>query len=309
MDEINKNLYDCYFSCITDLSNYYGQKNDDYLFIDFFTYRYERKNPTVGENLAIRWIKDDTMPINSQYDYHIEDIPPVREELSVIKQFISREMKAARPVIVSCDIYDCPWTDYYHKYHIGHTYLVMSEDEEHYFCKDPYFQLQKCVLSKEELINKALNLRFIQLRNKSKSLLDIKELFLRYLKGIDTSALLSEGRLFAEDVFNMDIKREIDMADFYTSILLRKLKSFSRYRILYAWMLTRFDADYKIGLEGEISDINRLSELWDKFAMSVLKTFITDTFQIKRDGINTLIGEICSLEYEIINRLIVAFSK
>lgn len=154
-------------------------------------------------------------------------------KISIVKKNVAEGL----PVLITMDVFNCPWHKGYHKINILHACIIIDVNESGVVCIDPYLTNEKKQLCFQEF-NQAIDLYTFNKTNKVKRTLDL-DCFICEIKNndyISPKAFVMMNQ-FANDIKHLkDVKCLMDnQNDIYLSSYFRKLKFIAddRYKMAY----------------------------------------------------------------------------
>ncbi len=191
--------------------------------------------------------------------------------------FIKARLEKTRCLILTMDVYHCPWSTDYHVRHNPHTLIVTAVQEDGVTCTDPAFKLEDVILPYKEL-----ELGYRQLiEPKSGSVSKKNEMTLKnrwrwnkkLVKAVKCHLDIRDMNRFYEELKKCSFAREfgVETNIWYVSLFVGLSKVYSGH-VRYAQFLREYQQSMDVPqLQEAIEEIEALGSVWHMMYIWVMK--------------------------------------
>ena len=293
----NKDIFDCFNNLIVSFAESMNTNFETGLIkLWGLYYDEENNNASIGENIYPTPNGDF---VDTLKKYHgINIISHKIDDKNELLNFVEKNISLS-PIIVSMDIYNCPWTNLYLKYNYNHCILINDMLKDCFICID--FNVKNNVkLPFSELINwkgDVMTFEVIKIEETSSYIYidEIENAVLFNKKNLIKSLNQIKKAFLQYDTLENDITKYGD--DFYAVPLIKKLKRLSDDRLCFVIGLEHICK--KINLNRD--DLNIIlrgftdcSQLYDQLKMIIIKCFLLNNTNYKK--ITKIIDDIIDCE-------------
>lgn len=302
IQDIDVTAYDCYRAVIAIIANHYGVP---YQMISMGRWGFDYISSTdclIGKMLNPHTIRKNNFLADS-CGISVEKFED--NEVEIEKKIISVIWNGS-PIIACSDLYECPWSDAYKKYHFQHFFLIVGYDmqKQILICDDPYFKIKNLEYGLDTIISIVKNYRTLNVYKKAININDIVKQINYDVNYYTQSATYLRIAQYSYDIEKkLNIKEELSgfNSDLYAVPLLDSLRIIATNRLGYAYMVRYFFEKYKLFKEETIISIESCAKLWFKIRTMMIKLCVIPERSHNTERIVECIKEVNELEYKIWN--------
>lgn len=306
---IKNEYYNCADACIVSVAES-AMKDYHFLFYNYFYFNYM---PNMGELMASNIFLFDNNNLNILQRCHGVNVTEIScgsiEELS---KEIKVKLSVGSFVMVMVDVFYCPWTraGIYQLIHNPHYILLTNYKNGYYEGIDPFFTTNNLLVNENELHLASQNYLIFEFNNSP--VLSEHEQHILMIDGLHQykSENLDSFDFFKKDILSMDIKKESNGCVSISEIpLLRCIKQLEYNRYCYIEVLHSVNFGQINELNAAIEEMKKICNLWNKLWSLLLKCFIKESIDAKRETLANQIDEIQNKERSLHRDLINYFEK
>ncbi|GLC81962.1 phosphopantetheine-binding protein [Lacrimispora brassicae] len=240
--------------------------------------------------------------------YHRNSCYKTEELLDMIINHTKKKI----PVMISIDLFWCPWTDFYKVYHMEHYCLVvgMNDSQEQLYCFDPYYTLDLIKLPIQNYHQGGIScILFERTDHKEKKIkwqAVLNNAALHFLNPKKGTSVFDEMCDFANDIaLYYQPQNEFEIAgDKRLSLLSSQINYIRLARCSFADFLVRLANDYLvIELQDVAKEMIKLGESWYNLNIMFIKSSYMENFSPLVQRIVVKIVELAKQEHELALKL------
>lgn len=311
---VRDEAFNCYYSVIATLCGHYGI---DYglVFIgawgfDFVMQGYD-KNAPIGPRISTSMYKYTYPGLLEKYvgiKLNRHDTADTEEALYLMR----KEIPQGRPVIISSDLFWCPWNLAYQKYSFPHFYLAAGFDEENgsLICIDPYISSGREWLSLENFINgykACITFELIEKKDILPVTLELVGNVVNHIIAAErSSGMFDKMRSLAHEIEEyLDFSIELNgYDDIYAVPLFDNIKALVSNRKAFAKTLYYLGDKLNINEFYSLAErMGRVADQWDNVRFNLMRLSMISDRKARQGKCALKIKEIADIEEELAYRI------
>lgn len=212
------------------------------------------------------------------------------------------------PVLVSLDLFDCPWCASYQKHHFGHWCVVDKYDKSmrNGVCHDIYIGKKDIEVDLLDLMNHAKSCGILELYENDTAKISYRDQLYKDVEFyIDNDSIAKMNALlkYFTDRFDLDNELRGAQDNYYIIPISDKIKVISERRKAYAYMLEYVADNQKWDLCAVINKMTQISTLWYRMYLIIVKLCVSRR-QSEVKSVVSVLQDIIDLEEELANELL-----
>jgi len=289
----------CVYAALATVCYYHGIVYD-YIFTGLWGFNYLQDGEgNIGNRISLginNDVGEEILEKKAKIIIHNYEIKSKEELYQIIVERLNQYM----PVIISSDLFWCPWSEAYQKYSFQHFYIIIGMDiqSRKIICMDPYLKKNEVVLDENTFWQ---GYKGCLLYKRDADTYEVNETFMLDKlhevagKNCETN-IFSQMRQFAYDISYVDFKREIgEGQDLYSVLLFHNIKELAICRRSFKKVLTRIN-DKHTRYHDALERLDESIKLFKKTHLNLIRYSLAKDYSDDVKQCSSWINDIADIE-------------